>query len=151
MVQGSGFRGSGFWVLGSGFRGSGFKVLGFRVQRHRVQGSGVQRLGEVPGSGFNVQRSGLKNSQTDHISKGGFLYRVYKAVSINRVCLYSGFYQYSDQRPSVVTFEPLAQTWHVKMLLWKPNSIKCESNVIDISRRARAGLNSEPGTDQFRL
>jgi hypothetical protein len=149
MVQGSGFR--GFRVLGSGFR-----VQRFWVQGSRFWGSGfwVQgfRGSEVGGgSRFNVQRSGLKNSQTDHISKGGFLYRVYKAVSINRVCLYFGFYQYSDQRPSVVTFEPLAQTWHIKMLLWKPNSIKCESNVIDISRRARAGLNSEPGTDQFRL
>ena len=31
------------------------------------------------------------------------------------------------QYQTVVTFEPLAQTWHAKMWLWKPNPIKCES------------------------
>jgi hypothetical protein len=67
--------------------------------------------------------------------------------------------QYGKQCPSVVTVEPLAQTWHVKMWRWKGNSIKCESNFMVIFRRtlrgvgyepeARAGLNPEPGTDQF--
>ena len=61
------------------------------------------------------------------------------------------FDEYCEQYPSIVTFEPLAQTWHVKMWRWKPNSIKCESNFIDTSRRTRAGLNPETGTDQLSL
>jgi len=58
--------------------------------------------------------------------------------------------QYGEWYFSVLTFEPLAQTWHVKMWWWKPNSIKCENNFKVTSRRTRAGLNLEPGTAQFR-
>jgi hypothetical protein len=74
MVQGSGFRGSGFWVLGSGFRGSGFKVLGFRVQRHRVQGSGFRGSEVGGGSRFRVQRStfGVEKLPNRSYIKGRF-------------------------------------------------------------------------------
>ncbi len=71
------------------------------------------------------------------------------------------FDQYWEQSPSVLTFEPLAQTWHVKMWNWRPSSIKCKSNIINISSRAlrgvgyepeaRAGLNPEHATDLFIL
>jgi len=52
--------------------------------------------------------------------------------------------QYDKQYPSVVTFEPLAQTWHVKMWLCKTRFIESENNLVATSRRARAGLNPEP-------
>ena len=60
------------------------------------------------------------------------------------------FDKYYEQYPSVVTFEPLAQTRHAKKSLWKAKSIECENNFLATSRRAKAGLNSEPGTTQFR-
>jgi hypothetical protein len=59
-------------------------------------------------------------------------------------------YQYSKQFQTVVAFEPLAQTQHGKMWRWKAKSIEYENDFIATSRRARAGLNPEPRTDQFR-
>jgi hypothetical protein len=57
---------------------------------------------------------------------------------------------YRKQFQKIVTFEPLAQTWHVKMLWRKAKSVKYENSCIAASRRARAGVNPEPRTDQFR-
>ena len=54
-----------------------------------------------------------------------------------------------NQFQSVVTFEPLAQTWTVRMWGWKAKSVENENNCIAASRRARAGVNREPGTDQL--
>ena len=52
------------------------------------------------------------------------------------------FGYYCEQHLTIVTFEPLAQTWQDKI-------IECRNNIIATSRRARAGLNPEPGTVQF--
>ena len=57
--------------------------------------------------------------------------------------------QYGKQCPLVVTFEPLAQTWHLKVWWWKAKSMECENIFIATFRRTRAGLNPEPGTDQL--
>ena len=70
-------------------------------------------------------------------------------------CLYSRFTQwgmsdipdldqYGEQRSSVVTFEPLAQTWNAKMQLWQAKTNSSENNFIDTFRRTRAGLNLKP-------
>jgi hypothetical protein len=58
--------------------------------------------------------------------------------------------QYNNQFQIVVTFEPLAQTWTVEMWRWKTKYVENENNCIAASRRTRAGVNPEPGTDQFR-
>jgi hypothetical protein len=65
----------------------------------------------------------------------------------------------NKQCPSVVTFEPMAQTWPVKMCWRKAKIIERENNFVSTSHRAlrgvgyepeaRAGLNPEPGIDQF--
>ena len=56
-----------------------------------------------------------------------------------------------EQNLSVVTFEPLAQTWHFKMWWWKPNSLKYESYFRDTSRRTLRGVGSEPQATSRRL
>ena len=53
------------------------------------------------------------------------------------------------QFQTVVTFEPLAQTWTVRMWGWKAKSVENDNNCIAASRRARAGVNPEHRTDQF--
>ena len=53
---------------------------------------------------FRVQRSGLKNPQTAYI----------KPIHPIRYVGIPDFDQYCEQYLSVVTFEPLAQTWHRK-------------------------------------
>jgi hypothetical protein len=58
-------------------------------------------------------------------------------------------YQYSKQTQAVVTFEPLAQTWNLKLLSRRIKPIDFLINLLATSRRARAGVNPEPGTDQF--
>ncbi len=55
--------------------------------------------------------------------------------------------QYIMQFQTVVTFEPLAQTWHVKMWWCKAKSLEYENNCIAAACRARAGLNPEHSTD----
>jgi hypothetical protein len=53
-------------------------------------------------------------------------------------------------RKTAVTFEPLAQTWTVRMWRWNTKSVENDNNCIAASHRARAGVNPELGTDQFR-
>ena len=57
--------------------------------------------------------------------------------------------RYNDEIQTFLTFEPLAQTWTVRMWRWNTKSVENENNCIAASRRARAGVKLEPGTDRF--
>jgi hypothetical protein len=57
--------------------------------------------------------------------------------------------RYNNEFQTFLTFEPLAQTWIVRMWRWNTKSVENENNCVAASRRARAGVYLEPGTDQF--
>jgi hypothetical protein len=88
--------------------------------------------------GYAVQSSGLKNSQPTP-----FIQSVKSGIPGLDQCIISF--------KEVVAFEPLAKTWHVTVCWCKAKSVEFENYCIAASRRARAGLNAEPGTANFHM
>ena len=117
-------------------------------------GSTVQPATSPSVVSFSVVKSGLKDSGSNDSAESSSMFWVeispdssyYKDLIFIALGMLGipNLDQYREQYPSVVTFELRAQAWFVKMWWWKPYSIKCESNVIGISRRTRTGLNLEP-------
>jgi hypothetical protein len=103
------------------------------VHRFRVQRSGLRTKKDI-----KDPKSSLKMLISPNNCQFGFKFWI--RPDETDAFLVNTYHKFSPG----TRMQPLAQTWHVKMLWWKAKPIECESNFIATSHRTLRGVGSCP-------